>query len=322
MPIERFNRAVLDGLRHRPGQTGDIGDFFNTTGVVTGAYRSGDGLLHLLVQTGGSGYSVKRFGGVEVKPVSFNHKVWGERDYLDFKVTHNDFTGNLVAMCNEVLDLFESIMDIDRALDLTLGKWELFLSRQRPSLLSMEARRGLFGELTVLNHLISSGVSEEDAVAAWLGPSGDPKDFILVDKAIEVKTTKMEERVVEIHGLGQLEDVTVGPLFLWVLLVEDGGSGPSLKKMVDDLYTGLPAPIAQQFLDKVHEAGYSAGDEEELAAYSSTRFEQIGEFIHPVEVGFPRLTTADVVGKQEVVRVDYLLDTSNLTVLGRETVLA
>lgn len=322
MPIERFDRGILDGLRHRSGETGDIGHFFNETDVVTGAYRSGDGLLHLLVQTGGVGYSHKRFGGLEVKAISVNHKSLGRLDCLDFKVTHNDFSGNLVAMCNEVLDLFESLGNIDRALDLTLGKWELFLSRQRPSLLSMEARRGLFGELTILNHLISSGVSEEDAVAGWLGPGGDPKDFILVDKAIEVKTTKMEERVVEIHGLAQLEDVAVGPLFLWVLLVEDGGSGPSLKKMVDDLYNGLPAPVAQQFLDKIHEAGYSASEEEELDAYSSTRFEQIGEYIHPVEVGFPRLTPADVVGKQEVVRVNYLLDTSNLAVSDRETVLA
>jgi hypothetical protein len=48
--------------------------------------------------------------------------------------------------------------------------WQNFMDREGMGVLSAEAETGLFGELVILDKLISSGMSLMDAVNAWQGP--------------------------------------------------------------------------------------------------------------------------------------------------------
>jgi hypothetical protein len=76
---------------------------------------------------------------------------------------------------------------------------------------------GLFGELTVLDCLLSAAGGTR-AVAAWRGPNSDEHDFDLGNGDLEVKTTTSERRVHWIGSISQLEPSPSRPL--WVLSVQ------------------------------------------------------------------------------------------------------
>ena len=56
-----------------------------------------------------------------------------------------------------------------------------------------EARRGLFGELTILRDHLLPAMPATDAVGAWTGPTAANQDFQLPGAAIEVKTSSGKE---------------------------------------------------------------------------------------------------------------------------------
>ncbi|MBW8172948.1 PD-(D/E)XK motif protein [Ornithinimicrobium sp. Arc0846-15] len=77
--------------------------------------------------------------------------------------------------------------------------------------LSEQEEIGLVGELLLLEHLMNK-VGPGQALAAWVGPRKGEHDFVFTQAHLEVKTTKSQDRIHVIHGLGQLvphEDVAL-----------------------------------------------------------------------------------------------------------------
>lgn len=107
--------------------------------------------------------------------------------------------------------------------------WQNFMGREGPGILSAEAETGLFGELVLLDRLISSGISLIDAVNAWQGPLDGVQDFLIGTGAIEVKTTASEGSfLVKINSLDQLDNSIVQPLYLVGVRVSLHNSGITL----------------------------------------------------------------------------------------------
>ena len=101
------------------------------------------------------------------------------------------------------------------AVTVTLADFRELL--ESASVLSSEREVGLFGELTVVDCLVST-LGGARAVAAWRGPTGDEHDFNLGGGDLEVKSTLSEKRVHWIGSLSQLEP-TPGRA-LWLLSVQ------------------------------------------------------------------------------------------------------
>ena len=87
--------------------------------------------------------------------------------------------------------------------------------------LSSDREVGLFGELTVVDCLVST-LGGAQAVAAWRGPDGDEHDFDLGGGDLEVKSTLSEKRVHWIGSLSQLEPTPGRQLWLLSMQLTTG----------------------------------------------------------------------------------------------------
>lgn len=170
-----------------------------------------------------------------------------------------------------------------------LARWQRFLAAIGRSL-SDEARRGLWGELKVLQDLITRTVGIEAAVMAWRGPSGAPQDFQHQGTAIEVKTRAARSpAVVRISSEQQLHDVPWNYIILCHIAVdEQDGAGETLAQRIRAIRSAVTAtPVADVFEDLLLDAGWLDAEEEKHSVRGFILRKL--EFFR-VTNGFPRLT--------------------------------
>jgi len=155
------------------------------------------------------------------------------------------------------------------------------------SVMSSDREVGLFGELTVVDCLVSA-LGGPQAIAAWRGPGGDQHDFDLGDGDLEVKSTLSEKRVHWIGSLSQLEPTPGRPL--WLLSMQlTTGLGDALT--VADLVAELRARLADTDLAAFEKKLYSAGWRDKYGTTMRRRFRMRSEpLLLPVDAEFPALT--------------------------------
>ena len=155
------------------------------------------------------------------------------------------------------------------------------------SVLSSDREVGLFGELTVVDCLVST-LNGAQAIAAWRGPNGDEHDFDLGSGDLEVKSTLMEKRVHWIGSLSQLEP-TPGRN-LWLLSIQlTTGLVDALT--IADLVAKLRSRLVGTDLKSFEKKLYSAGWRDEYRATTRRRFRlRSAPLLLPVDEAFPALT--------------------------------
>lgn len=170
-----------------------------------------------------------------------------------------------------------------------LSRWQRFLASIGRSL-SDEARRGLWGELKILEDLLTPSVGIEAAIAAWKGPYGVPQDFQLSNVAFEVKTRAARSpAVVRISNERQLYREPWEHLFLIQVAVdEQDGAGETLPERISkvrELVRGHAA--ADAFEDALLEACWLDAEEEKhrVRGFAVREVETFR-----VDGDFPRLT--------------------------------
>lgn len=170
-----------------------------------------------------------------------------------------------------------------------LARWQRFMAATGRSL-SDEARRGLWGELKILEDLIAPITGIEAAVNSWRGPAGAPQDFQLAGVAIEVKTRATRSpAVVRISSEQQLHNAPWQNLFLaHVAVDEQDGAGETLPQRIAVVRTAVAGTAAAEiFEDGLIDVGWLEAEQEKHRARGF--FLRELEFFRVVE-GFPRLT--------------------------------
>lgn len=171
----------------------------------------------------------------------------------------------------------------------TLGRWQRFMATAGRAL-SDEGRRGLWGELWILENILLNTLAAEVAVMAWRGPTGAPQDFQYEGTAIEVKTRAARSpAVVRISSEQQLHEQPWQNLFLAQLVVdEQDGTGETLPQRITSMRGRLAGTLASEpFEDALVDAGWREAEERrhELRGFVVRK----AEFFHVVD-GFPRIT--------------------------------
>ncbi|MEZ5387416.1 MAG: PD-(D/E)XK motif protein [Prosthecobacter sp.] len=170
-----------------------------------------------------------------------------------------------------------------------LGRWQKFLAVAGRSL-SDEARRGLWGELYALEHLVMPSVGIEAAVGAWRGPAGAPQDFQHQGTAIEVKTRAARSpAIVRISGEQQLHEAPWRHLLLTHIAVdEQDGAGETLPVRIARVRALSAATAAAELLeDALADAGWL---DAEVEKHQVRGFVQRELDVFRVADAFPRLT--------------------------------
>lgn len=179
--------------------------------------------------------------------------------------------------------------DAARRVISALARWQKFLAATGRSL-SDDARRGLWGELKILEDFVAPILGIEAAIQAWKGPFGTAQDFQVFEVALEVKTRAAKSpAVVRISSEQQLHETPWKNLFLiGVAVDEQDGAGETLPERIAALRTLLAGCAAGElFEDALLEAGWLEAEEEKHRARGFVVREIV---TFRIEGAFPRLT--------------------------------
>jgi hypothetical protein len=181
-----------------------------------------------------------------------------------------------------------------------LRRWQQFLTAAR-DMLSIEAQRGLWGELHVHRMHLLPALGAAATVAGWKASAAAHQDFQFSGGAVEVKTTAAKQpQSVRITSERQLDDTGVGALFLHVVVVDErevptGGTVPghSLSTLIADTRAELSADLVAlaAFNDRLLDRGWL---DTHASRYEGRRWTVRGERTYQVRQGFPRLVEVDL----------------------------
>jgi hypothetical protein len=237
-----------------------------------------------------------------LRGLSLRYLTWIQSEHssvvLELRAGNHEYARVFAIVAEDLADCASQAgtrMEAVDALIRRLTRWQRFLERAGSELLSVEERRGLFGELTVLCRLLDGcSLPGSAVVSGWHGPLHANHDFEYANCSIEVKTSsaKQEQRL-RISSERQLDWSQAGRLLLaHVSVAEDTEEGTSLPSLVSAVRSRLEAAqAADQFDDLLLRTGYLRQDED---AYSHPMYlVRKCEAFH-VRDGFPCILESDL----------------------------
>ncbi len=131
-------------------------------------------------------------------------------------------------LCADIVNFARDASSEAEAVEVSLRRtwrWHHLLRGGTDGRLSAEEQKGLIGELLLLEKLIEIGVSPSNAVNAWRGPLGSPKDFEIGRICVEVKARRgAATPYVAISSEHQLDGSGTDALFLQVTELDQAPS--------------------------------------------------------------------------------------------------
>ena len=206
-----------------------------------------------------------------------------------------DMQDLFTVLCNNLAELIENLpvgMNLFDAVIIRVQRWQRLLDGGRPNTMTDSERRGLVGELLLLEQVFIPHYSSS-AIHSWLGPTGNPQDFIFDSGRVECKSyLEYPFTEVKISSLDQLDD-SYCPLTLALnhLVETDGnGTGVTLNELVSRVERLLlTEPDRMEFNSRLLSVGYEYND-----AYESFRYVRQLTRYYKVSDDFPRLNQLNV----------------------------
>jgi hypothetical protein len=181
-----------------------------------------------------------------------------------------------------------------------LARWQAFLRKHGTAGLGRESRRGLFGELWLLDEKLLGWLGSSEALRAWVGWSGANQDFHFESAFLEVKTTGANTpHAFHVSNFRQLDPAQSVDLYLWLVVIQESETvGQSLPDLIDELRSAVPEQHGQAITDRLVDVGYL---EEHRQIYRTPLYSVVQSQPFLVNEGFPRLTADSLpTGVEEV----------------------
>lgn len=201
----------------------------------------------------------------------------------------------------EAYPLLRSVVDqvqlegvtFSEAVHRSIARYHELLTAAAP--MSQRREVGLFGELTVLAHLIDT-LGAATAMTAWRGgDENEEHDIGLEYDDVEIKTTTGETRRHWVGSLGQLRPTPGRPLWLVSIQLTGAGSGEAMRLpgLVDAVADRLPGSLQRTFRTRVTAAGFRA--EQPSESFRLLRLRSTPA-CYRVDAAFPHLDQAMLEG--------------------------
>ena len=177
-----------------------------------------------------------------------------------------------------------------------LSRWQAFLRRRRPDLLTREEIKGLIGELLLLEEKVSRVFGWQQAVSFWKGPEGAPQDFLIHDSVIEVKCqTGGSKPTIKISSAEQLTfQVPKGHLAVYTIATAAASDSMSfslneLIARIQDRLESESSETCDMFDELLSLTGYIPREE-----YDDPRYKKIELMCYEIRNGFPRILISEI----------------------------
>lgn len=234
----------------------------------------------------------------DIRVELFSDKTQTDRLLLLFLLLNPVHKDIFSVLCEDLIEQVAEFEDEGSRIQNLLNrlfKWEnLFMKLGRQGL-SAESQRGLFGELSFIEKLLSHSTNARNCVDSWVGPSGAVQDFQNEFWAVEVKTThgKNHQKLM-ISNERQLDNSIIPELYLYHLSIDERlNSGETLNEIVERLRNKLSVDQSAQncFNSKLHEIGYF---DVHSVFYEKTGYTFRQENFYVVNNDFPRIIEKDL----------------------------
>ncbi|MDD4617242.1 MAG: PD-(D/E)XK motif protein [Alphaproteobacteria bacterium] len=196
--------------------------------------------------------------------------------------------------------------DLFRAFINRILAWQSFMKKGKDRVLGNDEEIGLFGELTVLDALMSDEVLFSEAIERWNGPLGGIHDFSFRTWALEVKSTLSDGKGFPAHigSLEQLDNRNLEQLFLIAVRLQLDPLGTTLPELairVREKAASLNVDV-DAYDTRLITVGLIEGDHDKY----TRKFEHLSTRFFKVADGFPRLVRGNVCS--EIRTLQYQLD--------------
>jgi hypothetical protein len=192
-----------------------------------------EGTRHLLVPTENEAVTPDTRPSVLQLAIRDLHFGDGVRTYVDLSCTDRELYSEFDEVVEDVLDALAETDRPGTETVRTVSRWRRLFKSQLFRGLSLQAKVGLFAELSVLSSLLER--DPKLSVECWTGPLRKPHDFEATARCLEVKGIGADSDGFVIHGLEQLATHDARPLDLVVITVEADPEGTSLEDLVAQL---------------------------------------------------------------------------------------
>jgi len=216
------------------------------------------------------------------------------------------------SFCSDLVDSVTETESEKKALVHLKNRFHIWKSmfKKGSNIVSPELLKGLFGELYLLDTMLTQKYGVNDAITSWSGSDGTAKDFSKNSEWYEVKAVSASAVSVKISSLSQLSSETSGHL----IIVKVEPMSPMFsngKSSVGELFYSILQKIEldetrELFLGKVQAYGISLTDD-----CCTEKFNVISIQSYLVDNSFPRLAETDIKHK-EICKVSYELIINSL----------
>ena len=201
----------------------------------------------------------------------------------------HEFKDIFLKLCNDLIDIAcdcASVKQVFPAVAKRISAWKKLLANSRGNLLSDIEKQGLYAELLFFKTLIESKPElETEFIGSWKGPEKSQHDFVIGDKAIEIKSiTNSSRNKVKISSEDQL-CTKLNELYLSVyfLVVHGQGEiGRNLNELVKLILLEInDSENKEKFESKLLEARYIDISDNDLPRFSLkeiTNYKVYGDF--------------------------------------------
>lgn len=208
-------------------------------------------------------------------------------------------------LCFDLIESSRNETDTENGLEFVLNRysqWSKLLEMQKSGLLTEAERKGLIGEITYLEHIISMGVPTLNAVTSWMGPEGADQDFVDEHGWHEVKALGIGANTVSISSLEQLDALPPGELVLYFIdkTAPNEANAFTLHGKVNNLRGSLSAVALDLVNDKLLKYGYIDNPD-----YSKQWYRLGGSKRYRIDEEFPKLVKDNV--PSQIAAASYLI---------------
>lgn len=223
---------------------------------------------------------------------SKNYVIKGsEENYIDLRLKNEIYLEQFSVIVREICSkILEEQKASDEAIYDTLMRWRTFWASIPREEMSDEKQLGLFCELKFLSYLINNNHS--DVLNTWKGPGGYKHDFLLEDKAFEIKGTFKGNHTHSINGIDQLKRPDGINLYMVSFSsVRDDDSDENLQNMVElieEVFQNNPEHF-EEFHKLIKKAGYNKLHSDK---YRNLGIKIVEQNCYEVDENFPRLISS------------------------------
>lgn len=226
------------------------------------------------------------------------------------------FTDVFVQLCAHIVDCVSQTSSESQGLSAFMAgveDWRTLLQAGPSQRLSLEATRGLFGELWLGFWSLVPNYSARQVMEAWRGPFKSDQDFQFPGgPLIEVKTVHSRTRRIQISSENQLHRLSTEQLYLCVVSADDACADTpgamTVLRLLDETEKLLEGTGVPQFdlTSRLAELRFDRSDD----IYADMHFLTTGVRCFEVRDSFPHIVPHML--PQGISRVSYSLDVAEL----------